>query len=75
MSTLNGNTGLSRQELAAYLRGADKVTLLGLESVLSLSRPIPLKELRRLKKNIVIPQSYRFLRPMEVQQLSKHLDA
>jgi len=75
MSTLNGNTGLSKQELAAYLRGAGKVTLLGLESVLCLSRPIPLKQLRRLKKNIVIPQSYRFLRPTEVQQLSKHLDA
>lgn len=71
--SVNGESCLTKAELAAYVRGADRVTLLGIESVLRLSRPIPLKQLRRLNKNIVIPQSYRFLRPNEIQSLAKHL--
>lgn len=75
LSALNGETGLSREGLREYLEGAAKVTLLGLESVARLPRPIRLNELRRLRKGLVIPQSYRFMTPEETMLLSRHLES
>ena len=69
LSALNGETGLTKEELRDYLKGAAKVTLLGIESVVPLSPAIPLTELRRRKRRIVIPQSYRFLDASEVRTI------
>lgn len=74
LSTLNGETGLTSEELRGYLKGASRATLLGIESVVSLSRPIPLTELRRRKRGIVIPQSYRFLDDGEIKALAPHIE-
>lgn len=71
LAALNGETGLTKEELREYLQGAETATLIGIESVLCLSRPIPLKELRR-NARVVIPQSYRFLSGEEVRNISRH---
>lgn len=74
LSAVNGETGLTKEELRDYLRGAETATLIGLESVLCLSRPIPLKDLRR-NRRMVIPQSYRFLSDNEIKSLAPHLES
>lgn len=71
LSALNGETGLTKEELRTYLKGAETATLIGIDSVLCLSRPIPLRELRQ-NRRMVIPQSYRFLTEAEVQHLALH---
>jgi hypothetical protein len=57
------------------LRGAERVTLLGIKSVLCLSRPIPLNELRRGNRRMVIPQSYRFLDDGEIKVIAARIDS
>jgi predicted transcriptional regulator len=73
LSAMNRETGLTKEELRDYLTGADKVTLLGIESVFCLAHPITLKELRRGNKRMVIPQSYRFLNTREIETLAAHI--
>lgn len=68
-ATVNRASGLSEDELREYLRGANKVTLIGLGSVARLRSPIPLATLRRVLTGVVIPQSYRFLKSYEINTL------
>lgn len=74
LAAVNGQTGLSKEELRDYLSGADTVTLLSIESVFRLSRPIPMKEMRRGNRRMVIPQSYRFLDDGEIKALAPHIN-
>lgn len=64
--------GVTKEELREYLSGAERASLIGIESVVCLSRPITLQELRR-HSQMVIPQSYRFLNKEEVTTISRHL--
>lgn len=73
LAAVNGQTGLSKEELRDYLSGADTVTLLSIASVFRLSRPIPLKEMRRGNRRMVIPQSYRFLDDGEIRALAPYI--
>lgn len=73
LATVNGQTGLSKEELRDYLSGADTVTLLSIASVFRLSRPIPLNEMRRGNRRMVIPQSYRFLDDGEIKALAPYI--
>lgn len=61
---------MTRDELRDYLKGAKKVTLIGIESVVALSSPISLTELRRRNHRMVIPQSYRFMNENEVRTIA-----
>lgn len=74
MSTLNGEACLTKEELREYLNGAHTATLIAIESVFRLTRPIPLSELRR-HRPMVIPQSYRFLSETEIRSLSVRLES
>jgi predicted transcriptional regulator len=72
LSSMNGETGLTKDALRHYLNGAERVSLIRIESVARLSRPIPLTELRT-NPRVLIPQSYRFLNDEEVRLLSPRL--
>lgn len=73
LAAMNGLTGLSKEELRDYLSGADSVTLLSIESVFRLSRPIPLEKMRCRNRRMVIPQSYRFLDDGEIKALAPYI--
>jgi predicted transcriptional regulator len=73
LAAMNGRTGLSEEELQDYLSGAETATLLSIESVFRLSRPVPLKELRSGNRRMVIPQSYRFLNDVEIETLAPYI--
>jgi predicted transcriptional regulator len=57
--------GLTREEFATYLKGADSAHLLHIHKPRALSEPIPLSHLRASAEAFKPPQSFRYITPQD----------
>jgi predicted transcriptional regulator len=59
------STGLRRAEYLEYLKGAQSATALLIDARCTFPTPVPLRHLRARSVGFVVPQSYRFVAPVE----------
>jgi predicted transcriptional regulator len=62
-------TALSKAEFDAYVAGSATATAIEVDGFRALLSPVDLSALRTRSAGFVVPQSYRFVQPMEARRL------
>jgi predicted transcriptional regulator len=63
--------GVTREEFSDYFAGAETAVAIYVDSAQRLRRPVPLARLREMWPGFHVPQSYRYLSPLDAREILK----